>query len=228
MPSVTAIYAKRLQDFAPASIFSPRTSRRGEPFWKLQRDGNAAVPSAWLQVNVPPSEIYRKAGDSGVAVAQEFAGRCAGGLAFFEGRRAVDDDRAVAPGVLDAAPFAARKIVLDLADPFGLDSQPRHLVHDHVGPGALAQDAAVAKAGRVRGQGGEPVMRLFQSDQLLVADQPAQKVSGEGPAAEELGVRAAVRRAREGEGRSVGHLGGVFGVETAAGAEELDLEVAGD
>ena len=46
-------------------------------------------------------------------------------------------------------------------------------------------------------------MRLFERDLLLVADQPAQEVGGEGAAGEELGVRAAVRNAGKVNGESL-------------------------
>ena len=71
-------------------------------------------------------------------------------------------------------------------------------------------------------------MRLLERDALFVAHQPAEEVGRVGAAGEELGVRAAVRHAGNRVGRVVDHLGVVLGVEAAIGAEELDLEVAGD
>ena len=71
-------------------------------------------------------------------------------------------------------------------------------------------------------------MGLFQGDPLLVTHQPAQEVSGKGATGKELGVGAPVRRAGEGIGRVIDHLGGVFGVEPAVRTKELNVEIASE
>jgi hypothetical protein len=67
---------------------------------------------------------------------------------------------------------------------------------------------------------------LFQGDPLLVAHQPGEEVGAVGTAGEELGVRAAVGHARD-RVRRAHHLGHKLGVRALVGAEELDVEVAG-
>ena len=102
------------------------------------------------------------AGPSTAAGAQQSPGRRARGATGGESHLAVDDDRAVAVRALHATPFPAREIVRDLAHPLGLDRQFLEVVNDHVRRRALAQHAAAAEARGVRGQRGEPVVRLLQ------------------------------------------------------------------
>src|SRR6266851_7248541 len=66
----------------------------------------------------------------GVAVAQQFARRRPGAIAFAEGLDTVHDNRAIALRTLHATPFAARQIVHDLADPVRLDAKTVEVV-DH-------------------------------------------------------------------------------------------------
>src|SRR6202030_2766390 len=101
---------------------------------------------------------------------------------------AVDDDRAIAARMLHTTPFAAGKIVRDIADPIRLDPEPSEIVDDDVCRQPFAQNAAVAEAGRMRGQGGEAIVRLFERDTLFVANQPSKKIGRVRAAGEELGM----------------------------------------
>src|SRR5277367_6683202 len=132
-----------------------------------------------------------------MAVADELTRRRSRAFALGEGLLPVYDDRPIAVRALHPAPFAAREIVRDLADPVGIDIEALQIVHDDVGMGAFAQRAAILEAGRMRGQRRQAIVRLLESDLLLVADQPAEEVGREGAAGEELGMRAAVGNARE-------------------------------
>jgi len=109
-----------------------------------------------------PLALGRTHWESGVAVAQELAGRRSGALVFGEGLDAVDDDRAVAFGALDTTPFAAGQVMGDLADPFGLDVEAIQVVNDDIGGSTFAKEAAILEAGRVSGQRRETIMSLFE------------------------------------------------------------------
>ena len=80
----------------------------------------------------------------------------------------------------------------------------------------------------MRGQRRQAIVRLFERDPLLVAHHPAQEVGRERAAGEELGVRAAVRNAGEGELRVVDDLGLVLGVELRLRLQELRLQIGGE
>src|SRR6476469_6469552 len=64
-----------------------------------------------------------------------------------EGGLAVDDDLLVATCPLHPAPLAGGQVVDDLADPARVHVELLHVVHDDVGGGPFAQDAAVAEPG---------------------------------------------------------------------------------
>src|ERR1700722_14040065 len=88
--------------------------------------------------------------DLPAAAAQQSAGRRSGAYTVVPRHLAVDDDRAVAARMLHATPFAARKVVRDIADPIRLDPEPSEIVDDDVCRQPFAQNVAVAEAGRMR------------------------------------------------------------------------------
>src|SRR5207245_3093500 len=100
------------------------------------------------------------------------------------------------------------------ADPVRLDAELRKIVNDHICGETFAQRPAIAETGRVRGQRRESIVRFFQRDALLVANQPSEKIGGVRAASEELGMRAAVRYAGNRVRRAVNHLGVKLAVET--------------
>src|SRR5215469_4427727 len=160
---------------------------------------------------------------SGVAVPKQLARRGARTLVVRERFDSVHNDRAVAPGALHPAPFTARQVVRHFADPIGFDVEILQVVHDDVCRRTFAQDTAIPEARRVRRKRGQTIVRLFEGDSVLVAHHPAQKVGREGATGEKLGVRAAVRYARESEYRVVDDLSRILRIEFWIRLQKLGL-----
>src|SRR5690348_6755459 len=93
-----------------------------------------------------------------LTVTQQPTRSCAGAFSVLERDLTVDDDLLVPLGPLDAAPFAARQVVRDIADPTRVDVQLLHVVHEDVGGGAFAEGAAVAEPRGVGRQRRQPVV----------------------------------------------------------------------
>src|SRR5262249_36748668 len=140
----------------------------------------------------------------------------------------IHDDSVIPFGALHATPFTTWKVMRDLANPIGFDLETVEIVHYHISRGAFSERATIAEARRLRRQRRQPVVRLFQGYLLFIAHEPAQEIGSESAAGEELGVRAAVRGAREGKFRVVNHLCGVINVKSTVGAKEFDVEIASD
>ena len=133
----------------------------------------------------------------------------------------------IALGALNPAPFIPWEIMHDLADPIRLNVQLVQVIDHHIGRRALAQHTPVTETGRMSRQGGEPVMGLFQADELFIPNQPAQEVGRKRAAGEELGMRPAVRGSRNGEIRVVNHLRGMLGIKTPVRSQEFDVQITG-
>src|SRR5467141_1671604 len=142
-----------------------------------------------------------------MAVAEQLTRRSARALALGKGLLAVDNDRTVTLGMLDAPPLFTGEVVRDLAHPVGLDAETVEVVHHDIRRKTFAQHPTVAEARRMRRQRRHAVMRFLERDPLLVAHQPSEKIGRESATGEELGMRTAVGDARESILRGVIDLG---------------------
>src|SRR5713226_7649856 len=102
-------------------------------------------------------------------MAQQLAWGRARALVFRESLDSIHDDRSIALRALHPAPFAARQVMRHFADPIRLDVESLEVVYNDVGRRALAQDAAVAEARRMRGERRQSIVRLFERYAVLVA-----------------------------------------------------------
>ena len=73
----------------------------------------------------------------GLSVAQQLTRDITGAFPVFKGCFTIDNDRPVAFGPLDAAPFAAWEIMCDLSDPLWVNIKSIKIIHHHVSRSAL-------------------------------------------------------------------------------------------
>src|SRR6266851_7065260 len=135
--------------------WGPRGRYAQAPLRRSSKGPQAAAPfkqRAAGRCARPTALSTQLIGFSGVAMAQQFAGSSASAFVIGEGLDTVDDDRMVALGPLYAAPFTAREIVRDFADPVGLDTEVSQVINDHVRRPSLAQHPAVAETCGMRRQ----------------------------------------------------------------------------
>src|SRR5262249_6400188 len=119
------------------------------------------------QVTAQCGRSPRTADDLEGAVSQQAAGVRTGLAVLHDGDLPVHQHEAVSARALDATPLATREVVRHLGRQAG---QLLEVVDHQVGRRPLGEQAAIAEARAVGGQGGEPPVRVLERAHRLVAN----------------------------------------------------------